>query len=322
MPLNGIGSYVPMMDEFSAHWEAVNTELGGTPATDMMLQGAYTRAMFLTHRADLDTAITRLVDLENAREIGVADRDQKKTVVIGRINQFRGMLRGLLPNTIYAPAAPLVPGISTAESKFLAPLDDMASLWGRINADATIPGFTPPLLMGTVTRAAFEAELAAVRAAYAAVNEAEVDLDISRKRRDALLPTARERMVQYRELVPALLGPDHPLSLSLPVITPNPGSTPDPVTLNGVWTDPPGYAALSFSESSDPNLDYYQLWVCSGSVWNAATATLVATLPIGQTSTTTLAGLENPGDTASYKVFTVLTTGNEAGSNVVTITRP
>ena len=33
-------------------------------------------------------------------------------------------------------------------------------------------------------------------------------------------------------------------------------------------------------------------------------------------------GLESPGDEASFKLFVVLTTGNEAGSNTVTIARP
>lgn len=33
-------------------------------------------------------------------------------------------------------------------------------------------------------------------------------------------------------------------------------------------------------------------------------------------------GLWHPGDTASYKVFVVLNTGNESRSNTVTISRP
>jgi len=33
-------------------------------------------------------------------------------------------------------------------------------------------------------------------------------------------------------------------------------------------------------------------------------------------------GLTSPGQTISVKVFVVLTTGNERGSNTVTITRP
>ena len=33
-------------------------------------------------------------------------------------------------------------------------------------------------------------------------------------------------------------------------------------------------------------------------------------------------GLTTSGDVASYKVYVITTTGNEAGSNAVTVTRP
>ena len=50
MPISDIGSYVSVMDEFLAHWEDVNLQLGGAPATDLKLQGNYTLAMFLADR--------------------------------------------------------------------------------------------------------------------------------------------------------------------------------------------------------------------------------------------------------------------------------
>ncbi|MEK6260423.1 MAG: hypothetical protein AABP62_17535 [Planctomycetota bacterium] len=59
-----------------------------------------------------------------------------------------------------------------------------------------------------------------------------------------------------------------------------------------------------------------------GATFDAATATVVAHIPAGTTTLETTAGLENSGDIASFKVFVKLTTGNEAGSNTVTITRP
>ena len=52
-----------------------------------------------------------------------------------------------------------------------------------------------------------------------------------------------------------------------------------------------------------------------------ATASVIGSQPPGSAGTTTLAGLASPGNVASFKVFVVLTTGNEAGSNTVTITR-
>ena len=55
----------------------------------------------------------------------------------------------------------------------------------------------------------------------------------------------------------------------------------------------------------------------SGSSYDAATATVVGNFPSGTTSFATTDGLESPGDEASFKLFVVLTTGNEAGSNTV-----
>jgi len=322
MPLNGVGSYLPMMVEVLAHWDDVNIELGGTPATELKLQGAHTRALFQALHDQLSAIVVGLLDLENASETAGNSRDQKKTAILQKINQFRGMLRGLLPQTIYPGAAPLVPQLGLAESKFLAPLDDMASLWGRIDADTTIAGFTPPLLLAGVPRAAFVTELAGLRTAYGAVATAENDEGIGRRRRDALLPVIRERIVQYRELVAATFGPTHPLTLSLPVMTPAPGSTPVAVPLSGAFNPITGQAEFSWSPSDNPNLEEYEMRKSDGATFDAATATVIGNIPAGTNTFATTAGVENPGDQASYKLFVKLTTGNEAGSNAITITRP
>ncbi len=65
-----------------------------------------------------------------------------------------------------------------------------------------------------------------------------------------------------------------------------------------------------------------------GATYDADTTTVVATVPSDMLSLSTATELDNPGDVgdvgdvASFKVFVRLTTGNEAGSNTVTITRP
>lgn len=59
-----------------------------------------------------------------------------------------------------------------------------------------------------------------------------------------------------------------------------------------------------------------------GATYDAATATVIGNVPAGTTTFNTTAGLAASGDVASFKVFVKLTTGNESGSNTVTITRP
>jgi len=330
MPLTDPGSYVGVMDEIAAHWEDVNTELGGAPATDLKIAGGMTRALFITLRNDVAGKLTEEQDLENARQVSATDRDQKKDTVKDQLGQFRSMVRAVLPKSKYAGALPIVPQFSAAESKFLAPLDDAASVWARINLDATIPGFTPPLVIGPLTQAQYLANITALRTAFTALATAENDQRIGLRERDVLLDDARERMVQYRAAVEAVLGPNHPLTQSLPVITPAPGSTPDPVVLSAVWNPATAHADLSWPESPNPALLEFEIRRCQGATWNDAIAEVIGNIPAGAGSPvlippitfSTTSGLDSSGDVATFKVFVRLTTGNVAGSNAVTITRP
>lgn len=322
MPLYNTGSYVPTMEEFLAHWAAVNTELGAPPAPELMLAGGYTRANFDTDQDAIAAAITEVENLENGLQTAGAARDIQKAALREKLGQFRASLRALFPGTKYPRAAPTMPQFGSAESKFLAAFDDMLNLWTRINADATLPGFTPPLVIGGYAIATYTTDLAALRTAFAAVNEAVNDLDVGQKSRDVLLKPARERMVQYRNAVEAAFGPSHALTLSLPDVYPAPGHTPDPVTLSGSWNMATSQADLNWTTSADPDFDEYEVRFSPGPTYNAATATVIANLPQTANFLQTTSGLANPSDTASYKVFVVLTTANEAGSNTVSVTRP
>ncbi len=322
MPLSDFGSFVVVMDEIGLHWADVNAALGGTTATDLKLEGALSRAGFMTAKDVLDAFLIGFEDLENAREIGAGARDNLKGTLRQKLGQFRGMLRAVLPTSKYAAAAPALPNFGADETKFLSPFDDAVSLWLRINADTTIAGFTPPLVIAGLTQALFAADLLACRAAYHAIREAENNLNVARKERQTLLDDARERMVQYRAAVEGIFGPTHPLTLSLPALSAAPGSTPDASTLSGNWNATTSEADLAWTVSDDPNLHNYQLRMSPGATYDADTATVVANIPAGTLTLSTTTGLNNSGDVASFKLFVLLTTGNEAGSNTITITRP
>jgi hypothetical protein len=322
MPLEDIGSYPPVMDEFSVHWEDANIATGGTPATDVKLEGAHTRTQFIALRNEIQAKITGAVALENGREIAATNRDTLKMAVRDRLAQFRGMVRAVLPKSKYASSTPVLPDLSAAESKFLAAFDDAADLWGRIDADVTMPGFTPPLVIAGYPRGTFVTDIAAVRTAYMTLATAENDLGLGQEERDVLLPVARERMVQYRAVIEAIFGPNHPLTLSLPQIYPQPGSTPAAVTLSGAWNAGVSAAAFNFTASAAANLLEYELRMSPGATYDSGTATVVGNAPPGTLTLQTAAGLAASGDVASFKVFVKLTTGNESGSNTVTITRP
>ena len=322
MPLDDIGSYVIVMNDFGLHWQDVNTALGGTAATDLKLEGGFTRVMFLLLRDEIQAALSAMEGLDNARQIAADSRDQFKLAVRDRLSQFRSLLRGLLSKSKYAASAPVLPDLGVGESKFLAPLDDAADLWSRINADTTIAGFTPPLVIGASNLATFTTDIAAVRAAYLAVLTADNDKRLAIRERDVLLPKAREYMVQYRSIVEGLFGTNHPLTQSLPVLNAASGPAASPVVLTGQWNAVDSQAEFAWEASTDPNLDKFQMRMSPGASFNSATATVIGNIPAGSTSFSTTAGLTNSGDVASFKVYVILTSGSEAGSNTITITRP
>lgn len=307
------------MQQFIQHWTSVNAALA--PGA-LLLRGGYTLANFTADRTALQTAITNVEDRNNARQIAANNRDIRKTNLVPRLAQFRASVRYQLIGSAYVPALPRVPDFNRAEGVFLKPFDDMATLWTRINADTTVPGFTPPLLLlGGYTKANFDTDLAALRTAYIAVSTTDEDAKLQRKRRDVLLPAARVRLVQYREAVLARFGPTDPFTLSLPKIAPDPGSTPEPVNLSGIWDATINQARLQWNESDNPNLVKYQVRQSSGPKYKTENESVVADTAIGETTFLTTAGLGFPGTSNNFKVYVIVDDDNEAGSNAVRITR-
>ncbi len=322
MPLSSVGSYLPAAQEFLNHWAQVNLALGGAPATDLKLQGAYTLANLTSDRAALQAAITATEGSDNVRQTAATNRDLKKGAILPRIGQFRAGARFKLVGTGYVGALPRVPSFKGNQSLFLKPFDDMANLWLTINADTSVPGFTPPLLLpGGYTQANHATELAALRAAYIAVDNANETARLNRKKRDVLLPPIKKRLLQYRVAVLATFGPNDPLTLSVPLVTPPPGSTPQPVNLSGVWNATTSKADLDWSASTNANLAHYSVRTAPVP-YHAADESVVGEVSAGALEFSTVAGLLAPGSVAQFKVYVVLTTGNEKGSNTVSVTHP
>lgn len=319
MPLSSIGSYLPATQEFINHWDQVNTALGGSP---LLLQGGYTRANLISDRAALQAAITLTETSDNVRQTAATDRDLKKGAILPRIGQFRAGVQFKLVGTGYVGALPRVPKFNSNQSTFLKPFDDMANLWLTINGDATVPGFTPPLLLvGAYAQAGFATELAALRTAYIAVDNANETARLNRKKRDVLLPPIKKRLLQYRVAVLATFGPGDPLTLSLPSVTPPPGSTPQAVNLSMVWDPVLGKAVGTFTASDHADLLHYSVRTAPVP-YHTSEETVVMTILPGTLTFETLAGLLAPGSVAQFKVYVVLTTGNEKGSATVGVTHP
>jgi len=329
MPITDIGSFVTTGEEFKSHWTDVNADRVAGGGTALVLAGGYSLANLTTDVASAATAITGQEDLDNAIALATTARDNRKRTLRDRLIEFRDAVQYRLAGSGYVRALPDTHHPDASEQKVLRALDDMASLWVRINADTGVPNFTPPLLLrATFALAGFQPELATLRTNYKAVTNAENDARIGRGQRDVLLEPLRDRFVLYRQAILVEYGPTHPFTTSLPDVYPQPGSTPAAVTLTGAWNPATGQGDLSWTPSSNAALLEFEIRRCLGATWDDASAIVIGNIPAGSppaatpTSFSFTSGLNSPGDTVTIKVFVRLTTGNEAGSNAVTITRP
>lgn len=321
MPITGPGSYVQTLNEFIGHWGDVNIALGA--AGPLVLQDSTTISILTGYRDQLQTFAASIQSLINDLQISGADVAAKESQLRTWLGEFNRKVRGSIPKSPYAGALPEAPSGSAAAATMLEAFDDMASLWAKINA-ATIPGFTPPLLLpGGTPVATVSAAVVALRTAYASERNADKDLDLERRKRDAVQVKAYNAMRDYRDAVAGVFPANDPHVLSLPKLTPDPGATPDAVSANGSWITALLKAKIECSESTDPNLLQYELRMCAGANYSTDNEVVVGNIPAGGTREfLTDAGLPASGAVATFKVYVILTTGNEKGSNTVLITRP
>lgn len=318
MPITSIGSFIPVMEEFAFHWAQANAAIA--PAV-LVLRGGYGLADFVADQATIQSAITAVEDVDNDRQIAQAQRDESKAAHRARLAQYRAIVLGVLAGTPYAETLPLLPRFIANTGEFLEAMDEMANGWNRINTDP-IPGFTgPQLLAGGYSLADFSADLAALKAAYTSATNAEDNAQQQRRVRDALLAPAKQRMLQYRQAAKGFLPAGSPLLKTIPAVTPPPGATPAPVSATGVWNEATRQADLTWTASTNPNLAHYSVRTAPGPKYRAAEESVVAEVSAGTTAYSTNEGLSAPGATALFRVYVVLRTENERGSNTVRVTR-
>ncbi len=318
MPFSGPSSYLETIDEFIGHWTDVNLAL--TP--DLILPGGYTAAMLLTDRTALAADITALEAAINTMEGHRTARYNKQPPIRERMRQLSATVKGTFADSDYVgQVQPLVR--ETAHSGlWIIAMDDMAHLWTTMNA--TPPsGLTPPLLLtGAYAIATFNTDVASLKTTYTALTGAEQDVVRELDERDSRYRAIRDHLVHYRAAVPGYFAADHPLVLSLPRLAPLPGHTPDAVVLSGVWNDATDKGDFTWTASEDPDLESYQIRRDGSAPYNGNTEQAVATLPPGTLAFSTNAGLTVGGSTMGFKVYVKLTTGNERGSNAVSVTNP
>ncbi len=328
MPISGASSYIPTLNDFLPHWEQVNTALGGGGPLVLRNPNGPTpptlnRAALVTMRDDLQAKHTDITGQINNVEIAAATLKTMKEALHLRGGQFNDAVRSALAGTAYAEALPILPSPGDGQEIFVEPMDDVATLWPKINAAAGIAGFTPPLLLlGGYAVADFLTDLAALKTQFETVGKESFLVSFKIKERNKMQDAIYPVLKAYRQAVPTKFAADDPVVLSLPKLTPDPGSTPNAVVANGVWNVPTTQGKLTWAASTDPNLYQYEVRWSPGPTYDAALEVVIGNVaPTATREFFTTQGLLASGDVSNFKVYVVTTTGNERGSNTVKITR-
>ncbi len=316
MPLTSPSSYVSTTSEFIAHWESADAALGA--AGPIVVGGGVTLPDFKALRESLIAERDQVIADLNAVEFASGSIKQAKQSLIARFQQFAARVRALYENEPWAEALPYQPEDSFAESKFLAPLVEVQALWEALNAAGE-----PVLLIGDYTVADFAAELDALRAVYTAWTRAGAVLRLTRARRNALQKRIYSVLKQYRQLVPGMFPEGSPYVTSLPALTPKPGHTPKPVAAAASWDAASARAKITWEASDEATLKEYQVRGCPGDKYDTGDEHVVAhAAPSTPRECLTTFGLAQTGSTASFRVYVILDTGNEKGSDTVSVERP
>ena len=168
----------------------------------------------------------------------------------------------------------------------------------------------------------FATNLSGLAFAYSAEKPKNFALKFARALRDGTQSRAYEILVGYREAAAGRLSPFPELLETRPRITPLPGHTPERVNASAVW-EAPDKAKVVYEASPDAGLHSYQLRGNVGDEYSDEDAVVIATnAPGAPREFVTPFGLGLPGARGALKVYVILTTGNEAGSAALFVTRP
>ncbi len=326
MAITGPASYIPTIVDFLAHWAQCNAAQPPHPPLLVRLPAenvAVARAQLLALREALQvqqiTVQSRLTDQGIAR--GVINL--KKTELLEQFNQFTARLDSSYRNTSYYAMRPYAPNISDGQENFSRPLVDAMTLWEKLNTGTAPAGVTLPLLLpDNTTQGAFASGIAALQFAYGDERTKAQDTGLARADRNRIQDETYAIMRAYRETVPDKMREFPTLVETMPRLTPLPGHTPAAVNASAIF-EAPNSSKVVYDASSDTMLQGYQLRGNVGEDYSDEDAIVIDTRgPNDPREFLTPFGLNQPGARVAFKVYVILTTGNEAGSAAMLVHRP
>lgn len=333
MAWTGNSTAISTTEEFLEHWTAADTLLGagnelvmpGEPLGFTSEVSAETLDGLLN---DLQVAVTGVQSKANGLTLARGELKAQQAALLDLFGQFADKVRGNLGGTKWVPPLPLAPTEGDAQSKFCDPMDDAADLWLRINAAQALGVGKVLELRDDVTQAIFSTKVGDMKEAWRVLRRAELDLKLARGERNTMMAKIYPVLKQYRVVLPTYFAAGSAIVASLPRLTPEPGSTPDPAVVTFVWNGTTNKVDISAQVPVQLNMKRARLLYSPGTSWNEEDASVVESVSLVGVDLedpvvfSTDFALSGPGSTALFRVVVENETGNEASSNVIEVTRP
>ena len=334
MALSSNGSYIPTANEFLAHWADADASLapGALVLAEEpgVIPANFNRSGLGVLRDTLQGDLDVVQDKLNDGQIVAGGLEIMKEGMHKMLLLFLGVMDGFYVSTEFYRARPEAPGLGAGEERFVGPMRDVQSLWGKLNAAPAPSGVTLPIVLNVGTaeapvlksQADFVAALSLLKAKYAERAEAEQGVKLARSKRDKTMRSIRAVLVAYRAAAESRLAGDAALLATLPRVTPLPGHTPEKVSIEAAFVAP-DIAQVTHGESDDVDFKEYQLQGTAGEDGTLEDAVVLAT-HTGRTPVVfnTQHGLGQPGGAVSLWVVVVTHDGNARASDRAVVKRP
>ena len=225
MPTLKLINNLPVLNHTLTHWNQLETVI----ADSVTLPDGTTRDGAQDLATSLQSVEAALMTARNALSVAQGTRNQAREALYPAAKQARKSLRGLAKNVPEVLGLPTVPPVTSAPAVLLAALEDIADVWGRVNAlpAARVPAAHLPLkipltennALVSLTLEQFNTRLAALRSAAQVLTEAEDTVTVGIGTRDGLHDQAAEVVKSYGTVARSVLPDGHPLLKTIPTLT-------------------------------------------------------------------------------------------------------
>ena len=324
MPLLGPTSYPQTLESFLGHWEEVNKRLGvGHP---LVLPDGLDLAGGQALLAEVEALSFAAADALQDQVIARTGWQLTRNALRARLAQFSDLVRAYWHSTPWAQLVGHLPQAQASAERFLQPCREAQRLWTLLEAETPPPGAPNPIFLdpgGQYGLADFTAHIAKATADALALEAAIWNRSVALARRNAVMNKVKTELMAYNRAVTGRLPPGDALLSIMPALWPAPGHTPEPVELTGAWDSAANAARFTWSASEDKLLSHYELRVCAGADYNTDDERSVKRIAkdAPREAVTNLL-LTQPAAAACFRLYVVLETANEKGSNTSVIQRP